>query len=237
MRRYCSAAALCLRLVWLRALGACALVAVIQWMMALANKPASVGFSTLLENGPATVGMLGFALLTLVFYYTLTEHRGNRMGYTLQRLSIPDWQLALVWSLVLAGFFLIYWVSQLAVVVLLFRRWAALVEAGQNLLFVSAFRAGYFHYLLPLAEPWGWARNIAVCLSLGSASALSAHNSRHQRFYPLLCGVLLLIWMNLKLSHEMASQAYDMGFVAYAAFHTGLDWFMTWRWMHDEEKN
>lgn len=125
----------------------------------------------------------------------------ERYDYTLSRLRIGEGETLAIWSAVFSGYFLIHWAVQVGVAI-----WLYHVNAQSNAVlpmdfFVASYRSQYFHTLIPHGEPWGYARNAAMCLSYGTLTATIPWMLRHKRIW---IGVVALVILGLYVPRDMA---------------------------------
>lgn len=233
MKKITSVAALALRLTWLRVTGLFILTGAAQWIAFAMNFDQARALKYQMDDLPAFIGKLGMLALMLLLGFSVQGGKGGTTAYTLRRLSVSEWTVTAVWSLVFAGYFVMYWLFQIGMMLGMYTKYAS-VMGGENRLFLAAWRSAYFHYLMPLAEPWGYARNIAMVLGFGSAAALSAQNTRNGRWNPLCMGLVMTFFCVVLIPREMASQGLDAAAVAAVVICTVVDWVWSWRWMHDE---
>lgn len=237
MKKITSAAALGLRLTLIHVLGLACVVGLFQWILFFLigrDSTYTLAFEGILDQHPAFMGRLGMAGLMLVLYSAAAGDKRSKTVYTLRRLGISEGTLTLVWSAVFAGYFLLYWVFQVGMVVALLVRYAMEFGGGQNLMFVASFRSDYFHYLLPLYEPWGFGRNVLMCICFGSLAAQGARSARNGRWNPLCFGFVLMIFWAVLFPNEMASRGYDITLILIAVGCVVIDWIWTGRWMRNE---
>lgn len=210
MKKITSVAALCLRLTWVRVLGLFALVGGAQWFGYLVLEKADFEWSSfeyLLDRFPAWIGKGGFLLLAYILLFTVAGGKGSKIEYTLRRLRVSEDTTTLIFSLVFAGYIVAYHAFQLGMVLLLYGYYDSFHGYGHELLFLSAFRSEYFHFLLPLYEPWAVALNGLMTLFLGSSIAYFAEELRHGRS---LIPFHLMVWYSIRHTGEMASQSWDI---------------------------
>lgn len=235
MKRYTSAAGLAIRLTWLPVLVWIGTLCAIQWAAFLfVDNAATQALEHRLDNWPMNTGRLAVMSMMVMLHNLLKGGKGSRYSITLKRLSLSELHIAAVWTLVFAGWFLIYWAAQLATVLGMYAQYAAEYGGSRNLLFTAAMRSDYFHYLLPLYEPWGFVRNGAVCLGFGSFVALGSMNARNGRWNPLCLAFLMMIPWALFWPQEVASQGQDITVSVCAIVCVIWDWIWTWRWMRSE---
>lgn len=236
MKKYTSAAGLAIRLTWLRVLVYIVFLGICQWISFLTvNNTASAALEFRLDDLPAWAGRLGNLGIMLMLYYALRGSKGSRMDYTLRRLSLSEMTVTAVWALVFSGWFLLYWVFQIGLMFGMYAQYVSDYGGGWNMLFVAAMRSDYFHYLLPLYEPWGFVRNIVMCLAFGSFTALGAQNARNGRWNPLCLAWLLMILWALLTPQEVAWQWQDITVSVCALVCVIWDWIWSWRWMRSEK--
>lgn len=218
MKKRMSAAALGLRLTALWAAIVILLTAAVQlglfWRMKYVwGDPDSMnyhiwGFEWILDGKKiALAGKMSWPALLAAVVMPCCSGR-NKAVYTLRRLRISENGVTFDWAALFSGYFLLSWAAQLAVVIGMFRLYAG--NSGWNAmdLFLTAYRSAYFHTLLPLSEPWGYARNIVLCLSWGTMGSLLARYMRHGG-KPFLA-VAMVILGGFFLPGEMASASGDI---------------------------
>lgn len=236
MKKYTSTAALALRLTWVRALGVFAAVGIGQWAVYLHGFSEYKGthLRDLLEGSHSTIGLLGGFALMVVLYITLRGGRSSDTTLTIRRLPLREGTVALLWTGVAAGWFLLYWAFQLGQVIAMYAYGAARLPQGRDTLMLLSYSLHYFHYLLPLSEPWGYARNIALVIGLGSGSVMGARNAWHGRKIPLGMGLVIVMAAMMLIPRDVGSQLEDIWMVAIAAAAMLIDWLWTRGWIRDE---
>lgn len=233
MRKITSIASLGLRLTWLRVAGVAAATGLAQWLC-FAGENAGAALESRMDGAPAFIGRMGYLALLLALYYTMSAGKGGGMDMTLRRLPVSEWTVTAVWSLLFAGYYLMYWAMQIGLCLGMYGRAVHTHGAAENLLFVAGFRSEWFHELLPLREPWGFARNVALALGFGSFAALGARNARRGRWNPLcLCWLMAIGWALLSQG-TMATRTADVTFILLSLFCVAGDWYWSWRWTEDE---
>ncbi len=118
----------------------------------------------------------GFAFLGLCLILSLTGYESGRskISYTLQRLSLREETIALLWSGYYLVCFLIFWAVQLLIVLCLSRLYIAVVDPAylnEQTVFLAFFRNDFLRSLLPLEETSRLLRNGALLLSLSLGAA------------------------------------------------------------------
>lgn len=236
MKKITSAAGLALRLTWVQTALSIAALCVGQWAaFLLVNNVPDQSLEFRLDDLTAWIGRLGNMALMLMLHYSLRGGKGSRIDYTLRRLSLSEMQVSAVWTLVFAGYFLIYWMVQTGMLFGMYAHYISQYGGSRNLLFVAAMRSDYFHYVLPLYEPWGFVRNAVLCLGFGSFAALGAQNARNGRWYPLCLAFLMMTVWALLSPQDVGWQWQDMTVTAVTVICVVWDWIWTWRWMRNEE--
>lgn len=187
MRKRASAASLGIRLTALPVFAAILIASILQVAAFVVSKPYwtselhdwAYSFDMILEEeSVAFHGKLSFIWIMAALGATAGSAK-SRIGYTVRRLRISENELTVIWALIFSGYFLISWGVQLALVLGMFARYAQVTGWGAMELFTSSFRSGYFHMLLPLAEPLGYVRNIFLCLGWGTMCSLLGRLARH----------------------------------------------------------
>lgn len=236
MKRYTSAAGLAVRLTWFQAAVYILALCGCQWAAFLnVNNVPTQALEYRLDDWPMGAGRMGMMGMLLMLYSFLKGGKGSQFHITLKRLSLSEMTVAAVWALTFAGWFLLYWAVQLIMLFGMYANYVHSYGGSENLLFVVAMRSKYFHYLLPLYEPWGFARNIAMCLAFGSFTALGAQNARNGRWNPLCLAFLLMILWALLTPQSVAAQWADMTVTIFAIVCVVWDWIWTERGMRREE--
>lgn len=118
------------------------------------------------------VAFLGLCLILSLNGY---EAGGSKIKYTLQRLSLSEEAVALLWSAYYLACFLIFWAAQLFIILCLGRLYVSAVDPAyisEQTIFLAFYRNSFLHSLLPLEETSRLLRNGALLLglSLGAAS-------------------------------------------------------------------
>ena len=212
MKRYTSAAGLAIRLTLCHVLGLFIVVAGFQWVLFRLSMNAPVlsrSVEELLDSYPGFMGRIGLFALMLVLTTAVSGDKRSRIDYTLRRLSLSDGEVSAIWSGLFAGYFLLYWAMEIGLEFGMCARYGALYGGGENLLFVAAMRSRFFHYLMPMYEPWGFVRNVVICFTFGCFASQDArmHRNGQKSFTPVLfAGVL---WWVLT-PYEVASRGQDI---------------------------
>lgn len=169
-----------------------------------------IALEHIIENeGISTAGTYGAFALLLVLSACISA---SQTDMTLRRLRVREWEVVFGWSILFAGYFLIYWAAQLGMLLWMFSRYAA-VSGWTNIdLFISSFSSPYFRLMLPLSEPWAVARNVVVCVFGGAMVALNALEGRRggKPFMLFVFGFLAKMFA----PSDMASQTADMAGIA-----------------------
>ena len=138
--------------------------------------------------------------------------RETKPSYTLQRLSVDERILVLLWGGLNALLLLLFWGMQTAVVLALSRHYlqTSLADtANHQSLLITFSRSPYLHALLPL---WDWlvmARNLVCCAALGlSAAALPFHWRHGRKSWALLpLAALAVIFFPSGMDNVISSAA------------------------------
>lgn len=234
MKKYTSTAALGLRLTWRNVLIVFLVTGACQWFLVYREGFENKVFEYLLDENTFTLGIVGQLALMGSIYSALSGKKARATAYTLRRLRLREGTVTVIWGLLFAGYFVLYWAFQIGMMLLLFGMYDRAVGAAENLLFVSAFRSTYFHNLLPLYEPWAVVRNSVFCLSFGGFAALGAQNARNGRTFPLCMFFVVMILWAILYPHEMASQSGDIPLSIITLVCLAIDIFWSRRWMQYE---
>ena len=217
MKKITSAALLALKLTWLSAL-LYPLVAVgLQIFDVFRNlMPGGVplqvtfGFENLLQSAQR-VGRFWMVLLLFALTRAAGDTAGSKSVYTMNRLSLSENRMTLVFGGVFTGYFLLYWVLQLAVCYGFFVWYSRFTLVSSNSFMLACWRSEWLHTLLPLNEWWGYLRNLAICTSFGFSAAFGSQLSRRGKFPwmslvpPVLCLFMLTgrigeFWLDILLT-------------------------------------
>ena len=220
MKKRTSVMALGLRLTWRAALIITLLVCVLQgWLFwrqqsVWGGVEFDFGYRIALEHvvendGIKTAGEYGALVLLAVLAACISSAQSDM---TLRRLRIREWEVVAWWSLLITGYFVIYWAAQLGMLLWMFRLYSGVSGWGPMDLFISAHTSPYFHLVLPLSEPWAVARNIFLCAGSGLMVALNALEGRRGG-KPFMLYVFYFL-AKLFLPTGMASQVADMAAIA-----------------------
>ena len=235
MKRYTSAAGLAIRLTWMQVLVYIGTLCAFQWIAFLnVNNVSGQALEFRLDNLPMGSGKLGMVAMMLMLHGSLKGGKGSQYNITLKRLSLSQLSLAAVWTLVFAGWFLLYWAAQLLNLFGMYANYVHTYGGSENLLFTVAMRSDYFHYLLPLYEPWGFVRNGVLWLAFGSFTALGSMNARNGRWNPLCLAFVMMIPWVLFSNQSVANQWADILVAVFSLICVSWDWEWTRRWMRDE---
>lgn len=217
MKKITSAALLALKLTWLSAL-LYPLVAVgLQIFDVFRNlMPGGVplqvtfGFENLLQSAQR-VGRFWMVLLLFALTRAAGDTAGSKSVYTMNRLGLSENRMTLVFGGVFTGYFLLYWVLQLAVCYGFFVWYSRFTLVSSNAFMLACWRSEWLHTLLPLNEWWGYLRNLAICTSFGFSAAFGSQLSRRGKFPwmslipPVLCLFMLTgrlgeFWLDIILT-------------------------------------
>lgn len=217
MKKITSAALLALKLTWLSAL-LYPLVAVgLQIFDVFRNlMPGGVplqvtfGFENLLQSAQR-VGRFWMVLLLFALTRAAGDTMGSKSVYTMNRLGLSENRMTLVFGGVFTGYFLLYWVLQLAVCYGFFVWYSRFTLVSSNAFMLACWRSEWLHTLLPLNEWWGYLRNLAICTSFGFSAAFGSQLSRRGKFPwmslvpPVLCLFMLTgrigeFWLDIILT-------------------------------------
>lgn len=147
--------------------------------------PYREGFSSLVE-GSHLLWIFGLALVAAcaALCFQGSQLSGGQMRYTLQRLPLREETVTLLWAVFHAGYLVILWACQLAVV---FGLWMLYLHhsqpaGGELELFISFYYSGVLHGLLPLADLSRHISNLFWVVSLAFHTAAFGYFQRRGRF-------------------------------------------------------
>ena len=192
MKKYTSCALLAMQLTWKLLLLSFALTLGLQIFdgfreLMPGGVPLQVtfGYETLLRSAVMPAGKYWMCFLIFELIGSAGSSRGSKTVYTMNRLGLSEMQATLVFGAVFTGYFLLYWVFQLAVCYGFFVWYSRVSLVGSNTFMLAAWRSEWLHTLLPLNEWWGYLRDLVVCLSFGFSAACGSALSRRGR-HPLM---------------------------------------------------
>lgn len=190
----------------------------------------SMAFEDVLDNHQ--VSFYGKFSFLMIFSMTLIAPR-NKAAYTLRRLRISENELTLSWALIFSGYYLLSWAVQLGLTMGMFRCFSSVTNLEAMDYFLACYRGRYLHLLLPLGEPWGYARNIVMCLGWGSMGALIGRYCRHGG-KPFMAVALIIVTLFF-LPTDMASQTGDIWFCACTVLLAAIQVYLIWEAERDED--
>ena len=189
MKKITSTALLAIRLTWKMALAgflfpiAIQTFAVYRWLM-----PGGVplqttfGYETMLASAVGPYGQFFAAGLLLLLAVCAGLSKGSKTVYTMNRLGLTEMQTTLVFGGVFSLYFLIYWALQIGLCYAYFAWYTRFGLVSSNAWMLSCWRSEWLHTLLPLAEWWGYLRNLTICLSFGFTAAFGSRLLRRGKF-------------------------------------------------------
>ena len=144
------------------------------------------------ESFIVPVAAVAFVILCVILCVTALGP-GSKSVYTLRRLAISEKEI-LCWMAVYNTLvFLLFWMSQILVVMGLCRlyEWLAPILGEKNgvpvsellvgpqTVYIAFYRDKYMHSLLPMAEISRWIRNLVLLLGLGVCTATFSNSLRY----------------------------------------------------------
>ena len=204
MKKYTSAALLALKLTWKMVLLTFALTLGLQILdgfreLMPGGIPLQVafGFENLLRSAAQPAGKWWIVMLLAFLTVSAGRSKGSKSVYTMNRLGLGEIHMTLIFGLVFTGYFLLYWVFQLAVCYGFFVWYSRCSLVSSNTFMLAVWRSEWLHILLPLNEWWAYLRNLAICGSFGFSAAFGSQLLRRGKFPvgslvpPLLCLAML----------------------------------------------
>lgn len=128
--------------------------------------------------------VIGFVLLCVLLGKSVNGSGGAMSAYTVDRLSVNELEFTGWFAAYNSLMFLAFWMWEALTMLFmcLIYVWQAPQEAvGPQTIFLTCYRMGYLHQLIPLADISGWVRNIAFVLAMGICTATSAYHERSGR--------------------------------------------------------
>lgn len=240
MKKVTSAALLALKLTWTVALLIFLLTAAVQTFFVWRElMPGGVplqttfGFETLVRSAIAPAGQWWLVLLLVFMTFRPAASKGSKTIYTMNRLGLSELQMTLAFGLVFTGYFLVYWIFQAAIAYGFFVWYSRFTLVSSNALMLACWRSEWLHTLLPLAEWWGYLRNLAVCFSFGFSAAFGSTLARRGKLPlasltpPVLCfffltGGISQMFSDLTLTVLLTGFTIGYGFVLKEGDHDDL---------------
>ncbi len=178
--------------------------------------------NTVVKSRMNLVCLAAFILLGVLLSRTGCEFGGSKVRYTLQRLSVKEITVTLLWSLYNTCCFVIFWLGQGMIALALCRmyaRGAAEGAIGPQTVFLAFYRNSFLHNLLPLSEPFRWIRNLLLCAGMGVGAACFSHRMRHEQKGLAVFVMAFLVFLAFRIG--MGIPAADVGFSLGAAVVAG----------------
>ena len=157
------------------------------------------GFEQLLQSAAERVGK--FWMVLLLYMLGMDIGKSVKTIYTMNRLGLSENQMTQVFGLVFSGYFLLYWVFQIALCYGFFVWYSRFALVGSNTWMLACWRSEWLHTLLPLGEWWGYLRNLVICLSFGFTAAFDSSRARREKhaminLFKIIPPVLCLFLLN-----------------------------------------
>lgn len=154
--------------------------------------------------------------------------------YTLQRLSLPEWQITALWVPVHLSCFVILWAVQVVDILLLWKLFAAMESpAAPGLELVTAlYRTGLLHAMLPLADGTRWVSMLTYWVSMSVLTAAFGFFQRRGRYritLPLALGFFF------QLAVKAGHSGTDIAFTICCVLLVGIDLAGIWGTCHEAE--
>ena len=130
------------------------------------------------------VAVIAFILLCVLLGKSANGSGGSVSAYTVDRLSVSEIEFTGWFALYNGLMFLVFWLWEALTMLsmcLIYVRLAPQEAVGPQTIFLTCYRSGYLHRLIPLADISGWVRNGAFVVALGICTATSAYHERSGR--------------------------------------------------------
>lgn len=233
MKQRLSVGALALQLTWKPVLLVCLAVAGIQMWSFGQSADWYYAFADRVGKAFPLPGKLGFAALLILLILSGCEFRGAKFNYTLRRLGIQERDVTLIWAAVFTGWFFLYWMTQLGLIFGCYAWYSNGQELEPTALFMASWIEEYFHLLFPLAEQWGYIRNVVMCIGFGCNAAFAAHQIRHKG--SAWAPVSLVLVYSILAQGELAEWIADITLILYTILQVILFWVMLRKGEENEE--
>ena len=161
----------------------------------LAGMGVQLSLEAILENSYIVYIFIAFSLLITVVLCLIGCERGNKQGYTLRRLSIPESAVVLWQSLCNTGCYLLLWVVQIGTALGLCQWYVAQTGVNSNqTVFLAFYRSNFLHNILPLDETSLWVRNVLLIVTFGMVTACFSFRQRRGKF---AAEIIALFWATI----------------------------------------
>lgn len=201
MKKITSAALLAIQLSWKTVLAMFLASVVLQIFYAFQELmpggvplQATLGYEMLLSGDIGRTGRHWMSMLLFFLIGTVGNGKSSKTVYTMNRLGLSENQMTLVFGGVFSGYFLLYWALQIALCYGLFIWYSRFTLVSSNTFMLACWRSEWLHTLLPLAEWWGWLRNVVLWLSYGFTAAFGSQILRRGK-YPFAALVPPVLWI------------------------------------------
>ena len=233
MKQNLSIPSLAIRLTAVPALLVTAAVCIVQRLMShpaySPDESLRVAFDQAMPELYGLAGWLGLIALAAVLVLCMTPAKSD-FSITLRRLSVPRGRIAVWTGLLFAAYFFLYWAVQTALILWLYAIYARGAGLPAIELAVNSYRLAYMHLLIPLADVWGYGRNLAMALSFGMlCSCIPLSRTRGGR--GLLSG-LTLGWIGVcfaATARQPARQSTDIALTLFGLLIFAVAAFAAWK--------
>ena len=155
----------------------------------------AMSLESIWENSHILYVFIACALLITLLLCLIGCERGNRQGYTLRRLSVPESAVVLWQSLCNVGCYLLLWVAQIGIALGLCQWYVVQTGVSSNqTIFLAFYRSNFLHNLLPLEETSLWVRNVLLLITFGMVTACFSFRQRRGKF---AAEIIALFWATL----------------------------------------
>ena len=163
-------------------------------------------WSLICEGNIGLEGILSESWILLVFVFFSVQVLGilsdvgcesdSKVGYTLRRLSVSEKTVVLWhWGYNSVCYLLLWWVQALTLLGLSVWYVTAVpaeVVNGQTIM-LACYRSSFFHHLFPMADIWGWIRNLFLVVTFGLLTAKFPYFNRRGQAYSLSISCMLAV--------------------------------------------
>lgn len=187
MRTMCAVGMAAARQIVWKLLALAALLAGLELALAWRWLPNGGDFSEMLTQARFSfLFRCASGLLFAILAWQGMDARGQ-LGYTLRRLPLSEPAVTTVWAVLHTLCHMVLWAVQILVILILWRMWP-----GANsilALFVTSYRDGFLHGLLPMQDVSRGVYAVLQWMALGAASAYGGSLQREGRrsALPLIC--------------------------------------------------
>lgn len=169
---------------------------------------------TILSGGYVSVTLvwlIAFLLIAVILCVNSAGGRGNaKTRYLVQRLPVKERTVTLHYAVYNLAVWIVFWAFSAAMALALCRMYRHMAPSGSfgpQSTFLTFYRNGLFHSLLPLAETSRCLRNVFVFIAMALLTAEYGFWSRRGK--RSLAVAFAALWFGLNFAKDMGSTSFD----------------------------